>query len=158
MYSILSTTIRCLAWVIVALMVSCVQQNTEDVKSPSMLLNGDTSNHNTADCFLYPNDAELITQHATYPGGTAQFSQWLMKTINWNKAVFKETLPVRLWISFTVEKDGQLSNITVEKNEFQQLEMEIVNVLKLCKPWNPAISFDKPVAQKYKIPIKFELQ
>ncbi|MDQ7947472.1 MAG: energy transducer TonB, partial [Pedobacter sp.] len=60
-------------------------------------------------------------------------------------------------VSFTVEKDGSLTDIRVERKLGYGTDEEAVRVLKLAKRWNPGMQNGKPVRVKYNIPIKFSL-
>jgi protein TonB len=60
-------------------------------------------------------------------------------------------------MSFVIEKDGRLSNITVERGVGFGLDEEAMRVLKLAKPWKPGMQNGRQVRVKYVIPIKFQL-
>jgi TonB family protein len=95
----------------------------------------------------------------TYPGGIAQLYKFLGDNIVYPKAAAEAKVQGTVYISFTIEKDGSLTDI---KSEARQLgagtEEEAVRVLKLSKKWNPGMQNGQPVRVKYNIPVKFTMK
>jgi protein TonB len=60
-------------------------------------------------------------------------------------------------VRFIVEKDGQLSNFTIDKGAGYGMDEEAVRVLKLAKPWKPGMQNGRPVRVKYVLPLSFVL-
>jgi protein TonB len=63
-----------------------------------------------------------------------------------------------LYLSFTVEKDGSVTDAKVERKVGYGMDEEAIRVLRASKRWNPGMQNGKPVRVKYNIPIKFNLQ
>ncbi len=92
-----------------------------------------------------------------YPGGIVKFYQFLGENIKYPTMAVENNIQGNVFISFTVEKDGTLSNIKVDRKLGYGTDEEAVRVLGLSKRWNPGMQNGKPVRVKYNIPIKFAL-
>lgn len=93
----------------------------------------------------------------SYPGGIAKFYQFLMSTIKYPKLAVENNIQGNVFVSFTVEKDGSLSDIKIDRKLGYGTDEEAVRVLGLSKKWNPGIQNGKLVRVKYNIPIRFAL-
>lgn len=93
----------------------------------------------------------------TYPGGVSKFYEFLGKNIKYPAMAIENDIQGNVFVSFTVEKDGSLSNIKVDRRLGFGTDEEAIRVLKLSRAWNPGTQNGKPVRVKYNIPIKFAL-
>ena len=93
----------------------------------------------------------------TYPGGMDKFYRFLGENIKYPTKAAEANVQGSVFISFTVEKDGSLSNIKVDRKLGSGTDEEAVRVLKLSKRWNPGMDKGKAVRANYRIPIKFNL-
>ncbi len=90
-------------------------------------------------------------------GGQNAWNKFLSKNLRFPPAAQEEGVSGRAIMSFVIEKDGTLSNITVERAGGHGFDEEAVRVLKLAKAWKPGIQNGQPVRVKYMIPINFQL-
>ena len=93
----------------------------------------------------------------SYPGGIVKFYQFLISTIKYPKLAVENNIQGHVFVSFTVEKDGSLTDIKIDRKLGYGTDEEAVRVLGLSKRWNPGLQSGKPVRVKYNIPIKFAL-
>lgn len=93
----------------------------------------------------------------TYPGGIESFYKFLGQNIKYPAIAAENNIQGNVFVSFTVEKDGMLSDIKIDRKLGYGTEEEAVRVLKLSRRWNPGMIGDRPVRVKYNIPIKFAL-
>lgn len=93
----------------------------------------------------------------SYPGGMASFYKFLGENVKYPKQAKDENIQGNVFISFTVEKDGSLNDITVNKPLGGGTDEEAVRVLKLSKRWNPGVQNGKVVRVKYNLPIRFKI-
>ena len=63
----------------------------------------------------------------------------------------------KVWVSFVVEKDGQLSNINIDRGIGYGTEQEAIRVLKMAKAWKPGKQNGQFVRVKYNLPLSFVL-
>lgn len=95
---------------------------------------------------------------ASYPGGMAKFYKFINENIKYPETAIKEKVQGSVLMSFTVEKDGTLNDIKVDRGLGKGTDEEAVRVLALSKKWNPGLIDGKPVRVKYNVPIKFTLK
>lgn len=60
-------------------------------------------------------------------------------------------------VSFTVNEDGNLSDIKVERTLDHMLDEEVIRVVKSMPKWKPAKLNGKAVKSKYTIPVNFRV-
>lgn len=89
-------------------------------------------------------------------GGMSAFSKFLSKNLRFPAEAQADGVSGRVFVSFVIEKDGHLSNITVERPAGHGFDEEALRVLKLAKAWKPGIQNGQPVRVKYSIPINFQ--
>jgi TonB family protein len=118
---------------------------------------------------LYPNNANAqddktvynfvsMENPPTYPGGMAKFYDFLGANIKYPSVAKEKKIEGNVHVSFTVETDGAVADIKVERRVSPEIDEEAVRVLKASKKWNPGMLNGKPVRVKYNIPIKFSLK
>lgn len=90
-----------------------------------------------------------------YPGGIAKFYEFLGKTIKYPTLAAENEIQGNVFVSFTVERDGSLNDIKIDRRLGYGTDEEAVRVLKLSRSWNPGMQNGRPVRVKYNIPIKF---
>jgi protein TonB len=93
----------------------------------------------------------------TYPGGMDKFYKFLGDNIKYPPMAQDQNIQGNVHVSFTVEKDGSITDAKVERKLGYGTDEEAIRVLKLAKRWNPGMQNGKPVRVKYNIPIKFSL-
>jgi len=91
-------------------------------------------------------------------GGAAAWSKFLNKNLRFPPAAQEDGVSGRVFMSFIIEKDGSLSNITVDRAAGHGFDEEALRVLKLAKAWKPGMQNGQAVRVKYSIPINFQLQ
>jgi len=89
-------------------------------------------------------------------GGAAAWNKFLSKNLRFPAVAQEEGVGGKVFLSFIIEKDGSLSNITVDKAAGHGFDEEALRVLKLAKAWKPGMQNGQPVRVKYSIPITFQ--
>jgi protein TonB len=90
-------------------------------------------------------------------GGVSAWAKFLNKNLRFPSAAQEEGISGKVILSFIIEKDGHLSNITVDRPAGHGFNEEALRVLKLAKAWKPGMQNGQPVRVKYSIPINFQL-
>ena len=94
----------------------------------------------------------------SYPGGIAKFYEFLGKNISYPKAAAEAKVRGTVYVSYTIETDGSLTDIKVQGPKLGAgLDEEAIRVVKLSKKWNPGRINGVPARVKYNIPIKFTM-
>ncbi|MCR8557176.1 TonB family protein [Mucilaginibacter sp. BJC16-A38] len=90
-------------------------------------------------------------------GGMAGWAKFLSHNLRFPPDAQQDGISGRVFLSFIIEKDGHLSNITVDRPAGHGFDEEALRVLKLAKAWKPGMQNGQPVRVKYSIPINFQL-
>jgi protein TonB len=90
-------------------------------------------------------------------GGAAAWSKFLNRNLRFPSQAQDAGKGGRVLVSFVIEKDGRLSNISVEAGAGYGMDEEAMRVLKLAKAWKPGMQNGQPVRVRYSIPINFQL-
>ena len=61
-------------------------------------------------------------------------------------------------VSFVVDKDGSVKNVTVLDSVCESLDNMVVSIIEKSPKWEPATSGGKPVEQCLRIPIVFQMR
>jgi len=88
-----------------------------------------------------------------FPGGLPEFYN-LFHT-EFKSPAQKPDLNGRLFASFTIEKDGSLSNIRIIRDLGTGVGAETIRVLQSMPHWKPAVYQEKNVRCEYALPIAF---
>lgn len=92
-----------------------------------------------------------------YPGGMTAFYKFISKNLTYPTEALKNNVQGSVLLSFTIEKDGSLTDARVERKLGSGTDEEALRVLNLSEKWSPGMVEGKPVRVKYNIPIKFTL-
>jgi len=125
-------------------------------KSPSTSDNGSASApENDSDTKVYSFVA--IETQPGYPGGMIKFYEYLRSNLKYPAEAAENKVQGKVYLSFTVEKDGSLTGIKVDRKLGSGTDEEAVRVMQASPKWTPGIQGGKPVRVKYNIPISFNL-
>lgn len=106
------------------------------------------------------NSSEAITFsniQPEFPGGLAAMNEFLSKNLAYPKKAMEEGIEGKVYIQFTVETDGSITNITVLKSDHQLLNQAAVDVISKMPKWNPATNEGNTVKVAHTLPINFVL-
>jgi protein TonB len=90
-------------------------------------------------------------------GGAQAWAKFLQKNLRYPAFAEDERISGRVLLSFIIEKDGQLSNITIDHKAGFGFDEEAMRVLKKAVAWKPGKQNGQPVRVKYVLPINFRL-
>lgn len=94
----------------------------------------------------------MLDRQPMFPGGMPAFYQYVGN--NFDKPDLNEAKPIRIFVSFVIEKDGSMTDIEVKNKPGYALEKEAIRVLKsLKKKWEPGMRRGEPVRVLYTLPI-----
>ena len=92
-----------------------------------------------------------------FPGGMSQLMSFIKKNVRYPVDAVKEGTEGRVILTFTVERDGSLTDIEVAKSVSPSLDKEAVRIVKSMPRWIPGRQDGKKVRVKYTLPIYFKL-
>ncbi|MBZ9630506.1 TonB family protein [Salegentibacter sp. LM13S] len=92
---------------------------------------------------------------ASFPGGKEKLQAFLKKNINMPQEQ-KRGVSVRVVLRFTINPEGDLSEIQIIEGAPHRYNAEAVRVLTQMPQWSPTQHFGKSVATRYSLPIIFQ--
>lgn len=102
-------------------------------------------------------DFVSIEKQPEYHGGMKNFYDYLSKSIKYPEDAQANNIQGKVHLSFTVEKNGKLTDIKIVKGLSESTNQEAVRVLDESPSWIPGIQNGKPVRVKYNLYINFTL-
>ena len=118
----------------------------------------ETIQHHQAE--ILPDENNLfinVDTSAQFPGGLNACLKFLSENIKYPEACKKEGIQGRVITQFTVDKDGSIKDVKVVRGVHPSLDEEAIRVIESMPKWEPGSVKDKPVAQKYTLPIMFSI-
>jgi len=98
-----------------------------------------------------------VEEEPSFPGGPEAFGKYLSKKINYPAIAKENNVQGKVFLNFTVERDGSLTDIKVVRGIGSGCDDEAVRVLKSSPRWRPGIQNGRAVRVSYTIPISFTL-
>ncbi len=92
-----------------------------------------------------------------YPGGPNALVKYVQNNLKYPESAKKNKQEGRVFVSFVVEKDGSISNVSVMRGVCEELDNEAVRVVKTLPKFTPGMHGGKPVRVQYTLPIAFKL-
>lgn len=103
-------------------------------------------------------DFVSIETPPSFPGGINKFYAYVGKNIKYPPMAAENNIQGKVFLSFVVEKNGELTDIQLAGKKLGGgTDEEAIRVLKASPKWTPGIQNGKPVRVKYNIPISFTL-
>jgi TonB family protein len=95
-------------------------------------------------------------QQPNFKGDIKEFYKYLGRKIVYPKEAQKLKMGGKLYVSFTVEKDGSLVDIKFKNSVGKLLDDEVLEAFEKSPKWNPGIQHGIPVRVKYNINVNLE--
>jgi len=95
---------------------------------------------------------------AQYPDGMDALVAFLSKNVQYPTRARMQGDQGSVFVSFVVEKSGQISHINIVKGISEELDQESIRIVKLFPPWIPGKKDGRVVRTRFVLPIKYKLQ
>ncbi|MEZ0608486.1 energy transducer TonB [Fibrella sp. WM1] len=108
-----------------------------------------------------PKEDEVFTvveQNPEFVGGQAAMYAWLGKNIKYPAAAQRANISGKVFVSFTVNTDGSITDAQVLKGLGFGTDEEAIRVVKSMPKWKPGKQSGRAVRVKYNLPISFQLE
>lgn len=105
-------------------------------------------------------DAEIfiwVDKEASMVGGVSEMFRYIQSTVEYPEIDIEGYVEGTVTMSFVVEKDGEITNIFVEKGVSRTLDREAKRVVRSFPKWVPAELDAKKVRTRVRLPIVFTL-
>lgn len=93
-----------------------------------------------------------------FPGGDAAVMEYIKNNLIYPETAKENSIQGLVTVSFFVETDGSISEVTVVKGISPELDAEAIRLIKSMPKWTPGTQRGKPVRVKYTIPVRFQLK
>lgn len=105
-------------------------------------------------------DQNEVDKRATYNRGDERnfLNKWVYHYLRYPAEAIVNGIQGRVIVEFVVEKNGELSNITINKSAGTLLDQEALRVINASPKWKAASVGGKPVRSKISIPVEFRLK
>ena len=94
---------------------------------------------------------------AQFSGGTAAMQEWIATNVQYPQEAITMNEQGRVYLSFIIEPNGEITNIVVERGVSESLDEEAIRLIKSMPNWIPAEVKGKKVRAKCRLPINFTL-
>jgi protein TonB len=88
-------------------------------------------------------------------GDVSKFAEWVARRTNYPQAAADKKIRGTVYLTFIVEKDGSVTNVTVVKGVDPLLDNEAVKAISESPKWTPGLQRGQPVRVRFSIPLNF---
>jgi protein TonB len=88
-------------------------------------------------------------------GDLNKFRQWVQMRTNYPQEAVEKKIKGRVYLTFIIEKDGSVSNVTIVKGVDPLIDNEAVKVIQSSPKWAPGLQRGHPVRVRYSISLYF---
>lgn len=100
---------------------------------------------------------DVVEQMPSFPGGISGLRTYLSQNTRYPAEAQETCVQGRVVVSFVVEKDGHISDVTVLRSVDPSLDKEAVRVIRNMPRWSPGKQGGEPVRVRYTVPVSFRL-
>jgi periplasmic protein TonB len=100
----------------------------------------------------------VVEQNAEFQGGQSAMGKFLQKNLRYPPAAQRANVSGRVFLSFIVDRNGEISDVNVIKGLGFGCDEEAVRVVKAMPRWNPGKQSGRAVKSKFNLPISFVLE
>ena len=129
-----------------------VQEYKALEEASSMAMAKDTAEVKTGKKMPCTDNPEMFPR---FPGGHIALFEYLSKNIKFPKSKENEDVKVRVVTTFTVEKDGSITDAKIVRSQGEAFDNEALRVINGMPKWIPGMQNGKAVSVKYTLPITF---
>jgi protein TonB len=98
----------------------------------------------------------IVEVMPTFKGGDLnKFRDWVQKRINYPQEAIDKKIRGKVILTFIIEKDGSLNNISIVKGVDPLLDNEAVRTISESPKWSPGLQRGRPVRVRFLIPLSF---
>ena len=100
----------------------------------------------------------VVENEPEFPGGEDSLYAYIARNIKYPEAAKKEKIEGRVFVTFIVEKDGQVSSAKLLRDIGGGCGEEAIRVVKSMPKWKPGTQRGKPVRFQFNMPVSFGLE
>jgi len=128
-----------------------LQSTNTTVDTTSFVVENKVINEPVEEAFL------VVEEMPTFPGGDEARAQYFKENIKYPEIERDNGVQGLVVVSFIVEKDGSITNVTVLKGVTPNLDAEAIRVVKSMPKWTSGKQSGRAVRVTINVPIRFTL-
>ncbi|MBP5420446.1 MAG: energy transducer TonB [Bacteroidales bacterium] len=97
----------------------------------------------------------IVEELPSFPGGDGELRKYLKDNTNYPAAALENGIQGRVFVSFVVNKEGDITDVKVARPANPSLEKEAIRVVSSMPKWTPGKLRGKAVKASFTIPINF---
>lgn len=109
----------------------------------------------TVDDHVY--EGKSIERYPEFAGGMAAWAKFIQRNLRYPYMAQERETQGKVIVSFIVEKDGSISNVSVLKGIGDGCDEEAVRVISKSPRWIPGLQNKQNVRVRYTMPLSFQL-
>ena len=94
---------------------------------------------------------------ATFPGGAAAMQRWIADNVKYPQTAIEMNEQGRVYLSFVVERNGSITNISIERGVSSDLDREAKRLLRAMPKWSAGEARSRKARTRCRLPINFQL-
>jgi protein TonB len=102
-------------------------------------------------------DASGIDSYPEFEGGMAAWAKFIQKNLRYPYAAQEQEVQGKVFLSFVVEIDGSITDVTLIKGIGAGCDEEAMRVIKKSPKWKPGQQQNRKVRVRYTMPLSFRL-
>ena len=99
-----------------------------------------------------------VEKQPEFPGGTDSMFAFIQRNIRYPEEAKRSGIEGRVFVTFVIEKDGQVSNAKILRDIGGGCGEEALRVVNSMPKWKPGTQRGNPVRVQFNLPIMFQLQ
>jgi protein TonB len=100
----------------------------------------------------------IVESMPEFPGGQKEMFKYLGKNIKFPPAAKANGIQGKVYVNFTIGKNGEIRDIKILRGVHDLLDKEAVRVVKAMPKWKAGKQRGKTVSVSYNLPINFTLR
>lgn len=107
------------------------------------------------DTHIYNTDG--IDKYPEFEGGMAAWAKFIQRNLRYPYAAQEQDIQGKVFLSFVVEIDGSITDVTLIKGIGGGCDEEAMRVIKKSPKWKPGQQQNRKVRVRYTMPLSFQL-
>jgi protein TonB len=98
----------------------------------------------------------MVEVMPSFKGGDInKFRDWVQKRTNYPQIAIDNRIHGRVFLTFVIEPDGAVSNVTIVKGVDPVIDNEAVKAIEASPKWAPGLQRGQPVRVRYSMWLSF---
>lgn len=100
---------------------------------------------------------EVVITQPEFKGGSEALYKYILTNFEYPEEAAKRSISGTMEVEFTIEKSGDVSNVGILKGLDEQVDEQVLRLLKAMPRWTPATRNGVPVRYKVSMPLTLKL-